>query len=397
MDDYYLSSIKSNIKWTYSLFEAQFVFNVLLLIIFGLPFLNPFFVGAQLLGFCIVLLTKRIQKHTIIQSRISLWGVILVGFFVIISSTYLTFGTIPIHSTHQLERMRWNPKGHFQLSSDIDFEANRFENKTCVIKSFSGTLDGNHHTIHDLSVPLFCKVSQGVVKDLYLRDVAIQFTDVDFNGSVANVNIGSLKNVHVSGSIQSTALTGGLVGINAGSISGCSFHGDIIAPYGHRVGGIVSSNRGMIESTFAIGSIEAFSSIGGIAGASDLGTIRNAYSRMDMTGQTYIGGIVGRSVDTELSGLIVHGDITGISSVAVITPTYHTYDYDVLFTGRIYSDTYVVEPHVLYHQSQLFTVPPSNQIHISEIDDDFWIQTLGLDLSIYRIDDLYPKLIHNEE
>lgn len=28
---------------------------------------------------------------------------------------------------------------------------------------------------------------------------------------------------------------------------------------------------------------------------------------------------------------------------------------------------------------------------------DFWTQTLGLNLSVYRIDYIYPKLIQNEE
>jgi len=36
-------------------------------------------------------------------------------------------------------------------------------------------------------------------------------------------------------------------------------------------------------------------------------------------------------------------------------------------------------------------------IDVSQMDSDFWTQTLGLDLSIYRMDHIYPKLIHNEE
>lgn len=397
MNDYDLSSIRRHIKYTYAFYQLQLFLSVCLIIIYGLPLFNPFFIFSQSVGIFIITITKLLKPNTLIKSRLTFWSIILLTLISISTLSYLEYGVITISSAKQLERFSWNPSGSFMITQDIDVESIEPYAENCLIRRFEGTLDGNNHQIQHLKTPLFCTIITGEIKNLYLVDVDI---DVQTNGEIgglSNYNNGVIENVHVSGSIKHDGSIGGLVGRSSKIIRRSSFSGTIYGPNSSLVGGITGTNTGLIEETFTQGSITAKHVVGGIVGNTHGGIVRNSYSSIDVTGETYVGGIAGQSTETELSGLVVHGDITGAISVSVITPTYHDYDYDVLFTGRIYSETYVVEENVLYYQNQSFTVPLTNQIQDSQMDTDFWTQTLGLDLTIYQIDDLYPKLIDNQE
>jgi|GEM_PF-2700731 len=397
MNDYDLSSIRRHIKYTYAFYQLQLFLSVCLIIIYGLPLFNPFFLFSQSIGVFIITITKLLKPNTLTKSKLVFWSIILLTLSSLGTLSYLEYGVITISSAKQLERFSWNPSGTFELTKDIEIKSIDPYAKNCLIRRFEGTLDGNNHQIQHLKTPLFCTIITGEIKNLYLVDVDI---DVQTNGEIgglSNYNNGVIENVHVSGSIKHDGSIGGLVGSSSKIIRRSSFSGTIYAPNSSLVGGITGTNTGLIEETFTQGSITAKHVVGGIVGNTHGGIVRNSYSSIDVTGETYVGGIAGQSTETEQSGLVVHGDITGASSVAVITPTYHTYDHKILFTGHIYCDTYVIEPSVLYYEQQTFLVPPWNQIDVSQMDSDFWIQTLGLDLSIYRMDHIYPKLIQNEE
>ncbi len=397
MNDYDLSSIRRHIKYTYAFYQLQLFLSVCLIIIYGLPLFNPFFLFSQAIGVFIITITKLLKPNTLTKSKLVFWSIILLTLSSLGTLSYLEYGVITISSAKQLERFSWNPRGHFRLTEDIDVESMKPYSDDCLINVFYGSLDGDNHQINQLSMPLFCLINDGVIKNVYLNDVNINLSIAQSIGSITNVNSGVIENVHVKGTIHNTGGIGGLTGTSSGIILRSSFRGTIHAPNSNIVGGITGTNTGLIEETFTQGSITAKHVVGGIVGNTHGGIIRNSYSSIDVTGETYVGGIAGQSSETELSGLVVHGDITGASSVAVITPTYHTYDHKILFTGHIYCDTYVIEPSVLYYEQQTFLVPPWNQIDVSQMDSDFWTQTLGLDLSIYRMDHIYPKLIQNDE
>ena len=392
-----LSSIRRHIKYTYLFFQLQLILSLCLMIIYGLPLFNPFFLVSQSLGILIITLTKLLKPNTLGKSRLALWSILIVTLTSISTLSYLEFATIPIASAKQFERFHWNPSGTFKLTHDIDVESIKPYADDCLIHVFEGTLDGDNHQIQNLKTPLFCIITSGEIKNLYLVDVNIDSQNNGVIGSITNFNRGLIENVHVSGSIHHHGSIGGLVGKNWNIIRRSSFIGSINAPESGGVGGITGLNSGTIDQTFTKGSINAYFQVGGIVGNSSQGSIQNSYSHMVITGVSGIGGIAGGLSDTELSGLIVHGDITGTEEVAVITPTYHNYNHAILFTGQIYCDAYEVEPNVLYTISQLFSIPPSNRIDVSQMDTDFWTQTLGLNLSVYRIDYIYPKLIQNEE
>jgi len=150
------------------------------------------------------------------------------------------------------------------------------------ISSFSGTFNGDYHTISGLSVStngdigLFERIGTG----------------------------GVVKNLGLSGTVTSTSTfagnyIGGLVGINDGNISNCSVTVDVTGTSA-MVGGIAGGNTstGIIEKCYYKGNVQdtgSSYSVGGIAGSNDGGTIRNCYSdgTITATGINNIGGITG--------------------------------------------------------------------------------------------------------
>lgn len=155
------------------------------------------------------------------------------------------------------------------------------------IPIYSGTLDGNGHTISGLNVSN---------NSFYCGLVGLLFSD----GHIKNLNIiGTV----VSSYPYSTACTGGFAGVNKGTIENCSFYGSVIQSQGDNqaVGGIVGRN----EKT---GTITGCNNYGDISGISS-GGIYDA---------VYVGGITGSN----------HGSITRCTNDGIISgaaANSHTY------------------------------------------------------------------------
>jgi len=123
------------------------------------------------------------------------------------------------------------------------------------IASFSGTLEGNGHTIQGLSVT-DAGSGQGLFR--YLTETAV------------------IRNLHVHGTVTpegSASQVGGIAGSNAGRLENCSFTGQVSGT--DYVGGIVGSNAlsGIIENCRMDGNIHGTHFVGGITGE-NLGVIR---------------------------------------------------------------------------------------------------------------------------
>ncbi|MBQ6770915.1 MAG: hypothetical protein IJP44_08070 [Bacteroidales bacterium] len=168
-----------------------------------------------------------------------------------------------------------DPSGNYQITQDID--ATSFTNS---ISTFSGTLEAaispvTHmpYRIKNLSVPLFTTLT-GTVRNLVIDNVAISGTGntgaiaCTANGAARIYNVGIL-----GGTVNSTAYTGGLVGFLDGTAR-----------------------------------------------------VVNCYSYADITGGTYVGGIVGynnvatasNNLKTMVFGCMFYGDITGGANKAPI-------------------------------------------------------------------------------
>ena len=145
------------------------------------------------------------------------------------------------------------------LTADLDLTGVAFDG----IPSFSGTFDGKGHTIFGLAI-----TAEGSTQGLfrYLTDTA------------------QVRNLNVQGRVApqgSRAQVGGIAGSNAGTISGCTFEGEVSG--GDNVGGLVGVNAvsGILENCRTQGIIHGNHFVGGMAGKNS-GVIRSCTNRAEV-------------------------------------------------------------------------------------------------------------------
>ena len=141
-------------------------------------------------------------------------------------------------------------------------------------------------------------------------------------GGLAGFSAGTIDSSSASGNVSGFDTVGGLVGANAstGSITNSHAGGTITVPaqysYGSDAGGLVGQNDGLIDTTYATGDVngindpsEGSTYLGGLVGV-NRGTIQNSNASGNVTGQSYVGGLVGGNggpdhyISTTLSGTI---------------------------------------------------------------------------------------------
>jgi len=267
--------------------------------------------------------------------------------------------TIPLLTIEQIQRIGIDPDypldGNYILMQDIDAFQTRYWNNgkgfrpiglkeftgiTGWVRSkydskyqpFEGVFDGNGHKIVNLYMDnligkeirpstkrefkslisklyplgLFYEISQrGCVKNLVLENVYIHgcFCDICV---ITRFNFGKIENVHVSGELDGSGNfqnTCGLAVINFGEIRNCSVSCEKF--YAYNLGGLVHSNKGLIEHSFFSGRI--FGTYGGgyVEGTGGLvsvnnnkGIIKDCFSEVQIRGGSVLGGLVGKNLGT---------------------------------------------------------------------------------------------------
>ena len=212
---------------------------------------------------------------------------------------------------------------------------------------YTGTFDGNNHTIRGLTVTgsneyagLFGYIGKdGTVKNVKLEDVQItsdhQYANV---GGVAGINNGTIENCSVSGrvrgysaggvvgqqysgsitlcnssaTVQGTSQVGGVVGYtNYGvTLTACYATGDVTAENNNTAGtffagGVVGSNGGNLTACYATGKVTGGTGsiyVGGVTGSNDSGTLTACYHAAETVsgpdGAT--GGVTGRNYNASV-------------------------------------------------------------------------------------------------
>ena len=184
---------------------------------------------------------------------------------------------------------------------------------------YTGTFDGNGHTISGLNVTgndnyagLFGYIGKdGTVKNVKLEKVQIT-SDYQYAyvGGVAGYSEGTIENCSVSGSVSgngSSSNVGGVVGLQfGGSITGCSSSAPVKGS--QRVGGVAgATNYGAtLTACYSTGNVTLESngsdnySAGGVVGTNQgSSTLTNCYATGNVsgtgsgTGPIYVGGVVG--------------------------------------------------------------------------------------------------------
>ncbi|MBE8951554.1 MAG: hypothetical protein SR1Q7_00210 [Quinella sp. 1Q7] len=227
---------------------------------------------------------------------------------------------------------------YFKVTVDIDLNNINWEPigyaNGFAKRSFSGTFDGDGHTISNLTIKqeytfkaLFGYVEGGTIQNLKLDNFNVKGTLhvgalVGFNdgGTIKNI---TATNINISDSGDGTDENlGGLVGTNqSGTVTDCTVSGTINTK-GITVGGVVGSNYSTVSNCTFNGTIEGRRTVGGLVGE-NYGTVSGVTVSGTVTGTSdgysmgnNIGGLVGFSGGGTITGTVSDGSsVTGINRV----------------------------------------------------------------------------------
>ena len=225
-----------------------------------------------------------------------------------------------------------------KLTADIDLKdfcyaanASKYEQSWEPIgndsKRYTGTFDGNGHTISNLyikvqrkGVGFFGYMEKGTIKNIVFDNAQVENTGkgISFRltGIVVGAAFGTLQNLKTLKNCSvksSTKRLGGIAGVISGSCSNLENNATVSGIY--EVGGIAGTieQRHTHSSCVNNGMVTANGSgrCGGIVGFLAKGTIEDCANYGNVTGTIEIGGIVGYAQDNStIKSTLSSGDIT---------------------------------------------------------------------------------------
>lgn len=227
-----------------------------------------------------------------------------------------------IATAGDLQQISSAPSAHYTIVNNLDMTGTEFS----PISGFSGVLDGNGHSISNLTFKqgdyqtgLFSQTSKAedettggsaTVRNLTFIKPSL---NLDGNTSTAGVIAGdattlTIENVSIFGLLANTDEANGFSGTFGSLVGGCYLNSqisqclvsaaDIDLPEA-TVGGIAGQTRtgASITACAFSGTINGGSGVGGVAGttASNDETISDCHVNADITGHSSVGGIVGEA------------------------------------------------------------------------------------------------------
>jgi PGF-CTERM protein len=220
---------------------------------------------------------------------------------------------VGVSDPQELQNITEDPDGDYVLTEDIDASDIDFEAIGDRTTPFTGTLDGNGHTVSGLTVGsssnrpiqdtvgLFGVIGEnGSVEGIGIEDATVVgYQDV---GGLAGINNGEVARSYVDADVGGFAAVGGLVGNNDGRIMGSYSTGEVNAT-GNSVGGVVGTNVGNVTEAYA-GTVLTVSpdstATGGAVGAG-FGNSTNVYWDTNVSGTTESGAGTGLTTE-EMTG-----------------------------------------------------------------------------------------------
>ena len=241
-----------------------------------------------------------------------------------------------------------------ELKKDIDLEntswtpiAYNYEHP------YSGTFDGNNHTISGLSINnsstnygyfgLFGAVGEGgTVTNLTVEgSITVNSGSNVRAGGVVASNDGDVSNCtsEVTITVEANiAYIGGIIGSNAGNVSNCTNKTDItVTADTAYIGGVIGFNGGSLTNCSNSGAVAGTGQtayVGGIVGSNNhtesvMGSVENCYNTgtVTATGSNAVaGGVMGVNLNT-VNSCYNTGAVTGTTAGGVIGTNYWHGDY----------------------------------------------------------------------
>ena len=279
-----------------------------------------------------------------------------------------------VNNPTDLQNINANLFGAYALGQDFDAAAIEFT-PLATVNSFSGILDGQLHTINNLTIVggsgvysgLF-GLSSGIIRNINLANESVTGLK-DIGGIVAN-NTGTIANASTSGTLggnnnASNALIigGGLAALNSGMIVNSSSDSAVnVSAARAQIGGLVGKNTGSIERSFASGAISLTqtalipnslppnslapnvplnntSSVGGLVGLNS-GALTDSYA----TGNISVTANNNNSAEVDAGGLTGQTDVFGTvassfatGSVPLASAQHYSGGLFGLFSGAVTS------------------------------------------------------------
>ncbi|MCT7468337.1 GLUG motif-containing protein [Aliarcobacter cryaerophilus] len=268
-------------------------------------------------------------------------------------------GTQTSSNDGTLQGINGNLNGNYVLGSNIDagvtktdtakWGAEGFNPIGDYSNNFNGTFDGLGHTISDLYinrnsttyVGLFGYINNSsTVKNIGLTNVDI--TGNLYVGGLAGENNGLIQNSYASGTVEGNTQVGGLVGRNwrGGRVQNSYSTGTVEG--NTQAGGLVGRSEGStIENSYSNGSVNGNLHVGGLVGYQLNGTISNSYASGNVGGDSYVGGLVGYNDFGTISNSYASGSVTGYDEVGGLVGLNHGAISNSYSSGTVGGDSYV--------------------------------------------------------
>jgi len=180
-----------------------------------------------------------------------------------------------------------SPCAHFQLADSIDLGGIHWA--APLIPSFSGTFDGNGHTISNLRIEGGGFLGFFGVLELGASVKGLRIVEASVIGS--GDHVGGLVGMN-SRILGDDSLTWSTMWDDA-TLSDCAFHGEVTG--GSCVGGLLGSNqRGVVTDCYAAALVSGDEAVGGLVGM-NVGLLANCYSNGSVDAQEFVGGLVGKN------------------------------------------------------------------------------------------------------
>ena len=238
-----------------------------------------------------------------------------------------------ISTVGDFQQMAMEPTKNYKIINDLDMS--KAANYWTPISSFTGSLDGDGHTIYNLGIK-GTSSHVGIFGTLDTEATAKNFTLVNpdviggssaqFVGTVAgeaiyaNSNKYNVKNIdsvfvyNANIDVDNDAVVGGIAGCASLNtmIVNSAFNGTINAPEAEMTGGIAGQSRtgSTISACYANADITANTQVGGILGkggsVQDCINITNCEARGTINAKNTIGGIIGDSYWNNINNNISH-------------------------------------------------------------------------------------------
>ncbi len=321
-----------------------------------------------------------------------------------------------ITSIDEFLKLNDNPGGIYVLENDLDF-AGYTGTGSVITSTFTGKLDGNGHTLSNLTnLSLFNSVT-GTVENLKLRnftnigtattDDVTAFAKLTNRATLRNLNFENITlegrhRVAVIASFDNANSTFENISVKNANVKGSGVY--VSTFIGRKYGGIVRNV--FVEGTMEITTTEN----GGIVGAFQKGgTIENVISKVSIhkTGNTYTpveksennGGIVGNIYDTPtIKNSIALGNMEGFTNSEGIEKL--PYKVTGAAIASIIASMENCFEYIGAHGSSSATEETKNNLKIATEEQihtkDFYKETMHFDENIWNFDGVpnngYPEL-----